>query len=300
MYGDTQYINKKEKKKMKRLLALIMAMAFIFCFAGCEEAAPGVAGSGGEGRELTAAEIIENSLKATKDATSVRSEIDANMEIEMFGQAMDMTMSGIVELDTDAGKSHIKMDIESDMMGSSAPMDVEMYSEKVGNTETVYVNNQGSWEKTSASVADYTSLGIGFDGLDGISTYLEYFIDCEAVKEGESYRITGNFETDILEMLLSGMMTAFDSEDDLPRDAILGLTESMEEIDIVMYVDADTFYVTEIQMDMGDFMIKMFEAITGELGFAMSPDKAEYTATIKYYDYNENLNIEIPDEAKAA
>ncbi len=285
---------------MKRILALIMTMALIFAFTACEGADTGLAGNDGEARELTAAEIIENSIKAIEDVKSVRCEIDANMEMEMLGQTMDLVMTGLAEIDADAGLAHIKMETESNQMGNNALMDMEMYSENKGNTETLYINNQGSWEKESASVSNYKNLGIGFDGLDEISTYLQYFIDCEVERDGDVYKLTGNFDTGVLEVLLSGLMAVVDSEEDLPEDAILGLTESLEEIDIVMYVEADTFFVTEMQMDMGDFIVKLFETITGELGFSISPDKAEYIATIKYYDYNEPLNIVIPDEAKAA
>ena len=310
---------KKEKTKMKRLLALIMAMALIFCFAACEDekkeekaaetteennaSGENNGGAGNdieidEPEELTADEVGEKTVEAMKEAKSVRAKMTAEMNMSAMGQDMNMTMSSESEEDVEAGLAHMDMNVET--MGQQVK--TEMYVEYSDTVATIYTNTNDVWTKQEVDMSALSSeLGMGMDGLEGTMMYIESLEDMNMTKEGNTYTIEGRLgETKLQELMSSVMSTTLGDASEIPAEIIEEMIASMEDIKLVAYIDADTFLVNGIEMDMSDMVVAMFGVVAEYAGEEIEIDVAEYVANIEYYDYNADINIEIPEEAKAA
>ncbi|MBQ6846888.1 MAG: hypothetical protein IJO61_07135 [Oscillospiraceae bacterium] len=304
---------------MKRLLALIMAMALIFCFAACEDekkeekaaetteennaSGENNGGAGNdieidEPEELTADEVGEKTVEAMKEAKSVRAKMTAEMNMSAMGQDMNMTMSSESEEDVEAGLAHMDMNVET--MGQQVK--TEMYVEYSDTVATIYTNTNDVWTKQEVDMSALSSeLGMGMDGLEGTMMYIESLEDMNMTKEGNTYTIEGRLgETKLQELMSSVMSTTLGDASEIPAEIIEEMIASMEDIKLVAYIDADTFLVNGIEMDMSDMVVAMFGVVAEYAGEEIEIDVAEYVANIEYYDYNADINIEIPEEAKAA
>ncbi|MBE6911193.1 MAG: hypothetical protein E7473_01600 [Ruminococcaceae bacterium] len=304
---------------MKRLLALILAMALIFCFAACEDekkeekaaetteennaSGENNGGAGNdieidEPEELTADEVGEKTVEAMKEAKSVRAKMTAEMNMSAMGQDMNMTMSSESEEDVEAGLAHMDMNVET--MGQQVK--TEMYVEYSDTVATIYTNTNDVWTKQEVDMSALSSeLGMGMDGLEGTMMYIESLEDMNMTKEGNTYTIEGRLgETKLQELMSSVMSTTLGDASAIPAEIIEEMIASMEEIKLVAYIDADTFLVNGIEMDMSDMVVAMFDAVAEYAGEEIEIDVAEYVANIEYYDYNADIDIEIPEEAKAA
>ncbi|MBQ7118629.1 MAG: hypothetical protein IJO09_00290 [Oscillospiraceae bacterium] len=304
---------------MKRLLALIMAMALIFCFAACEDekkeekaaetteennaSGENNGGAGNdieidEPEELTADEVGEKTVEAMKEAKSVRAKMTAEMNMSAMGQDMNMTMSSESEEDVEAGLAHMDMNVET--MGQQVK--TEMYVEYSDTVATIYTNTNDVWTKQEVDMSALSSeLGMGMDGLEGTMMYIESLEDMNMTKEGNTYTIEGRLgETKLQELMSSVMSTTLGDASEIPAEIIEEMIASMEDIKLVAYIDADTFLVNGIEMDMSDMVVAMFDVVAEYAGEEIEIDVAEYVANVEYYDYNADINIEIPEEAKAA
>lgn len=298
---------------MKRLLALIMAMALILCFAACndekaenkdgakttveEEAGTGTEVPEVEEKELSAEEVSEKSLAAMKDAKTVKGTMEAVMNISAAGQGMDMTISADMEEDVENRIAHMKMDINA--MGQN--VETEMYIEYSDTTATMYINNMGTWAKQEVDVSALSSeLGMGMEGIEGTVAYIENLADYSMEKNGDTYVVEGKPDDSQFEKIMSSVMKSTLGSDEIPEAMVEKLIESMKDIKVTAHIDAETFLVTGFDMDMSDMIVSMFDALSEYTGQEIKLDNAKYTAKVKYSDYNEPVNIEIPEEAKAA
>ncbi len=291
---------------MKRLLALIMAMALIFAFSACsdEKKAEESGGAGtSEPTSLSVEEIMEKSIEVTKEVKSVRMKMDMDMNMSVEGEAAKADVTAEMDYDIENELAYMNMSMTVDAGDENLEENMEMYVEYEDDSMTMYTNLMGTWIKQTMSVANMSDMGMGIgmglDGTDSLVKYLENLENCTVEKAGEKYKIVGNFGDLMTEEITSSIMENMGSVE-IPEEFMDILFECFEDAEYVMYVDAETFYPTNFEMDLSDAMREFMEKLLEEMGEDIELGEIEIKANCEYYDYNAPVNIVIPEEAKAA
>ncbi len=294
---------------MKRILALIMAMALIFTFTACEEEKKaeerGSAEFGGSSEEvaveedLTAEEVIERTIKETEKVKTVCGKIESISDIEIMGEKVDQKMIASVKNDIENGFTY--MDVKMTTGGTA--VDFEIYQDSDGKNAEIYTKTQGLWFKQSISKEDVSKLGVGFDGLDGTLAYLENTEDAELEKEGSYYIIKGKTNKSFTENFLKETVKQVLASEEIPAEIYDIIFANISGIELEMYIDSETFLISTVKMDMRKTMESLYVNIATIAtigGETYTYNVSEVTGLLEFYDYNKPVNITIPEEAKNA
>lgn len=277
---------------MKRLLALILAMALIFCFTACQVEITTSGETEAEvAKELTAEEVLAKSLEATNGVTSVGADFIMDMEITAEGETVDMDITGAMEFDQEKKLGYMEMKMEAQGMN----IDAVTYTDFSGEDIVVYTGTMGMWVKQTTPASEASSLGIGSGGIDGIKSYLDGVENATVSKEGDDYKVVGNIGDMLSETVMNSAMSNVASVDSLTEDVVAQIIDCFKDIEFVIYIDGETFYLTSFEMDMSKAMKEVFGKIP-ELAEANIED-IKFIAKYDYRDYNADINVEIPEEA---
>ena len=133
---------------LKKALSLFLVFLMVLSFSGC-----GIFGS-----RLAVAAMKMQKLQSLR----MDIEADLDMNMNMFGESVDLDMlvNGPVDLVCSPLKS--KADLTANMMGDT--LDILCYAENTGNRFKAYCSTDGgkNWTKTESDLSDLSS-GISFD-----------------------------------------------------------------------------------------------------------------------------------------
>jgi len=258
----------------KRILALTaMGIIFVLIFSGCMGEQKGVLPKEGVSSTigLTAEQIRDKSVEAMDNVHSYAFDMDIKISIEEQGmRSMDMTGNGRVDLKNK--RMHSKIDVG--MMG----MTISTETYLIDNMQYIMLPTMG-WVKneTEANIWEKENLvksqkdlmeGIevkllGSENINGIDCYI---IEMKPNKE-EILQLFGQQMGDT-----SGISSA-------------EIGEMIRSTELKEWIAKDTFLVRRSMADM------QMETKGKTLNIEM---------TIDIYDYNKDMNIELPEEAKNA
>jgi len=286
--------------KILALPLLLAAILGVLSFAGCG-GKPG--GDGNGGGDLTQAEleqVMADSMVAYQDATTYGFTYDLDMHMEAVGGSspgsVDMIMRGDGHADIDASTMLMNMEVslESDLEGmeGSQVMSAEIYMLTDWMYMKIEVTGLGEqWVKTPVTedVKDAYNLNI----VDQQLTPLESMAEIKFVK----YQSVDGSECYVLEVIpdINAMKDYLDSQElTAGQDWDMLIEDMFNELSYTVWIDTETNAMKKMSMVI-DMDLTPGQVGADESDFDTMTMHMELQMTLG--DYNEPVNIDLPDEA---
>jgi len=248
-------------------LALLLAIGLSGCVSSLPGSGDGADGTdGADGADGEAVELKEEMRGAMEDVETYQVEMDMDIEIEDGYQSVDMRMQGTFD------RADEKAEMTVELRGQRVTTYIDgqtMYAETgYGGWQNQEMDedpwkegNATTWESQEAILDDGDIEVAGTETVDGESTtVLEVDITAEEFKKAMSTRQTGSASASI---------------------------ESVDDIEYKIYVSEDTDRVRKIEMTM-----------TADVDTRQGVKTVDYDITMTFSDYNDDVTIEIPEDAK--
>ena len=275
-----------------------------------EEAAKDAEEEKKEEAEEAKAEVenpIEESLKrmAEVDSMEMKMVMNMDMSVEADGQKESVESVTTMDMECMTNPLKIKMEMEVDM-GAAGSQSMSIYGDvdESGNY-VMYMFDGESWLAMQVSEFDLNAYNAQSSMEAQIGDTSVYVLEGTdklngAVVYKYSYTMTGDEMKEALQEA-----GALDSLSDLglsTSDAY-GMLDGLGEIVTYVYVDAETYYPVQYEMDMTDVMDALYAAIIEAMGeqaegLSMSVSKMELVMTCS--NFNGISDITVPEEALSA
>lgn len=303
-----------------------LATATVLLTAGCGVSLDGdssLKAAGGKGGPTTTtpgngpkAGIEEGSFEGTGGAVYLTRAADATAEVKTQKMAMDIAMDGLPgvgnlsitsegEFDNESGQGHMTLDM-ADVFGSLDPSgglpDDAGVMEMVVDGDIVYMKSSlfamlgqddKPWLKIDSADLDQGG-ALGGGAQSDPAAFLEFFnsasdnvekVGTEKVRGTETTHLTATLD---LQKLLADASGDKKAELEAQLEGLGAAADSFRSIPAEAWVDADG-YMRKFTMTF-DFGSASKEV--PELG------DAAMTITVELYDFNEPVNVEIPDPSQ--
>ncbi|MBD5454201.1 MAG: hypothetical protein HDR30_07800 [Lachnospiraceae bacterium] len=275
-----------------------------------EEAAKDAEEEKKEEAEEAKAEVenpIEESLKrmAEVDSMEMKMVMNMDMSVEADGQKESVESVTTMDMECMTNPLKIKMEMEVDM-GAAGSQSMSIYGDvdESGNY-VMYMFDGESWLAMQVSEFDLNAYNAQSSMEAQIGDTSVYILEGTDKLNGAdvykySYTMTGDEMKEALQEA-----GALDSLSDLglsTSDAY-GMLDGLGEIVTYVYVDAETYYPVQYEMDMTDVMDALYAAIIEAMGeqaegLSMSVSKMELVMTCS--NFNGISDITVPEEALSA
>ena len=275
-----------------------------------EEAAKDAEEEKKEEAEEAKAEVenpIEESLKrmAEVDSMEMKMVMNMDMSVEADGQKESVESVTTMDMECMTNPLKIKMEMEVDM-GAAGSQSMSIYGDvdESGNY-VMYMFDGESWLAMQVSEFDLNAYNAQSSMEAQIGDTSVYVLEGTDKLNGAdvykySYTMTGDEMKEALQEA-----GALDSLSDLglsTSDAY-GMLDGLGEIVTYVYVDAETYYPVQYEMDMTDVMDALYAAIIEAMGeqaegLSMSVSKMELVMTCS--NFNGISDITVPEEALSA
>jgi hypothetical protein len=262
---------------MKKTAVMLITASVLLCLVGC--------GGGAEGTLGEATPMMMEAGQAMAGVTSYR--MSGNMLVEAAGMnqagaAVPMEMN--IEAEMELSNGEIRQYMATTMNGYT----IETYV--IG--EEVYANYPGQgWVKMPASYYKTQDLGTGMLGPENMELMAEMASEAEVVEEtGDRVGLAFHLDEEYLEMGLEMTEEYMEgAKDVMPDDWMKQARETTAgfEADIMVWLIKDSKLLDSME---GEYFMQGTEA-TGEITGTMQ---------FKIYDYNADIDIELPQEAEGA
>lgn len=262
---------------MKKAAVAVITAAVLLCLVGC--------GGGSGGAKGEAAPMMMEAGQAMAGVTSYRMSGTMVMEaadINQTGAAIPMQMN--IEAEMEMSDGELRQHMATTMNGFA----IETYV--IGEDVYAHYPTQG-WIKMDIAMYKTQDLSTGLLGPDNIELMAEMAIEAEVVEETED-RIGLAFHLDE-EYLKVGLEMSQEylegAKDTMPDDWMKQAMESIAgfEADFVIWLWKDNNLLDSME---GEYYMKGTEA-TGEIMGTMQ---------FEVYDYNADIQIELPPAAEGA
>jgi hypothetical protein len=262
---------------MRKASVVLTTLAILLCLVGC--------GGGTGGTQSEATPVMMEAGQAMAEVTGYR------MSGTMMVEASDINQSGAavpMEMEIEAEMQISDGEIRQHMTTTMNGFAIETYV--IG--EEVYANYPGQgWLKMDASFYKTQDLGTGMLGPENIELMAEMAVDAEVVEERED-RIGLAFHLDEEYLRMGLEMSAEyleEAEEVMPEGWMEQAMESSAgfEADIVVWLWRDS---------------RLLDSMEGEYYMQGTETTGEITGTMQFkvYDYNADIEIELPPEAEGA
>lgn len=273
-----------------------------------------VQGVSGQGKaKQTEEEVLENALKKLEQAESMQADLTMDMEVEVFRFKLNAGAS--MEMVTFRSPLKMKSELELDM-GLLGENEISVYAGEQGKGYQLFIEDGNGWKQQEVA----SSRLLRYNGQQLMKTYLEQIVELKAagrekLASGEAYKYVGVvrgdglstilLDTGLLEVtgelfqgtMLKGFGTLLEQ-----REKIAAMMETAEDLEVVLWVDADTGYPVQCTMDitkmLSDAYRRLINSSTGKSKSFLS--KIEITETkivIRCSNYNSAEDFSIPAEA---
>ena len=250
---------------------------------------------------------IEESLKRMAEVDSMEMKMVMNMDMSAEANGESQAVESVTTMDMEymADPLKIKADIDIDM-GAAGSQSMSMYGgvDENGNY-MMYMFDGESWSAIPVSeydLGDYNAQSLMEDQIGDTSAYV--LEGTEKLNGADVYKYSCTLTGDEMKEALTSS-SALDSLSSLGLSAsdVSGMLDGLGELVEYVYVDAETYYVVQYEMDMTEIMDALFAAVIEALGeqaegLTMSVSKMEMVMTCS--NYNAISDITVPEEALAA
>lgn len=250
---------------------------------------------------------IEESLKKMAEVTSMEMEMVMNMDmsVEVDGEKQSAESVTVMDMECMTDPLKIKMDMNVDM-GAEGSQSMSIYggADEAGNF-MMYMFDGASWTAAPVAEIDLEAYNAQSSMEAQIGDTSAYVLEgTESLNGADAYKYSCTMTGDEMKEAISsaGALDSLASLGISESDA-LSMLDGLGEIVTYVWVDAETLYPVQYEMDMTDVMDALMVAIIEAMGeqaqgMTMHVSKMEMTMTCS--NFNGISDITVPEEALAA
>lgn len=250
---------------------------------------------------------IEESLKRMAEVDSMEVQMVMNMDISMEADGEQQDIESVTIMDMECINDPLKIKMEMDMdMGEAGNVSMSIYGDADENGNYVmYMFDGESWTAQTVSEFDLEAYNAQSSMEAQIGDTSVYVLEgTDKINGAEVYKYSYTMTGDEMKEALTDA-GALDSLSSLGLSAsdAYGMLDGLGEIVTYVYVDAETYYPVQYEMDMTEIMNALYAAILEAMGeqvegLSISVSKMELVMTCS--NYNGISDITVPEEALAA
>lgn len=250
---------------------------------------------------------LEEALKRMAEITSMEMEMVMNMDMSVEADGEKQSIESVTVMDMECMTDPLKIKMEMDMdMGAAGSMSMSIYGDvdEDGNF-MMYMFDGASWSAAPVAEVDMEAYNAQASMEAQIGDTSVYTLEgTEKLNGADTYKYSYAMEGD-------EMKEAINSAGALDSLASLGISQSdaysmldgLGEVVTYVWVDAETLYPVQYEMDMTEVMDALMAAIVEAMGeeaegISMHISKLEMTMTCS--NFNAISDITVPAEALAA
>lgn len=277
---------------MKKLLMAMAAGTLAFGLAACSDTAEPAPGTSQEKTsDMTAEQVYEKAMEASKDMKSAEAEMDIKQNIEIPGQEVQINSDSKfdVQMVLDPLAMHQEGTTTMKMNGEEQTVDIDMYMTEDG-TIYIYTPEVDQWLKMEGMLEGMDQLSAQQpDPEEQLAQLQQYAKDMKFEQTNDEYVLKLDADGDKFNDLVKETM-----EKQLPPEMLEGMSEeekqALEKMDIKdmsyeIHIDKETYDMKAMNMKMSMTM----EAEGEEMNIDMDM-KSVYT------NINGIENIEVPQD----
>lgn len=305
-----------------KILALILAAAMPFTFTACGSDDKGsktaqqesmatdkdsVIDKDSASDEKSAADLLADAQEKINGVKSMSAVMNMEMDMDVEANGEKQSMQTVTDMNMVYFKDPLKLKAEMKMdMGEAGSTSAQIYAEMDDEGKyTMYMGDGTNWQAQSVQLTDLEQ----YDAASNMNNYLDESYNfemagTEQVNGKDAYKLEGKITGDDMKeaMLSSG---ALDSLSSLNVDSaqLESMLDGLGDIPITMWIDKESGYPSQYDMDMSDVMSSLMSKIVESMGeqtegFSMNVSKMKIKMTCSDYDAAEDF--EIPKKAKKA
>lgn len=250
------------KKWFKGLGVGVLALGLAACGSAAEPKKDAETGEKVElenKSEMTAQEVYSKAMEVSEEQKSMHAVMDINQKISMPSEELEMDSK--IKMDMDmiieplAMHQNMKMD-----MGEMGAMDMELYMTEAGFF--MHDPESGQWIKMGKDMYDemMAQMGGETDPTLDMEMFNEFKDDFKFEQTDDEYILTLSASGDKFSGLMKELMGSALPEDMDMTEEDAEMLENMDvkSLEVVMYIDKETFYTNAFDLDM-DMTMKIEE-----------------------------------------
>lgn len=248
------------KKWLKGLGVGVLALGLAACGSAAEPKKDAETGEKVElenKSEMTAQEVYSKAMEVSAEQKSMHAVMDINQKMSIPSQEVEMDSK--IKMDMDiiveplAMHQNMKMD-----MGEMGKMDMELYMNESG----FFMNDpeSGQWIKMPKDMYDemMAQMGGETDPTLDMKMFNEFKDDFKFEQTDDEYILTLTASGDKFSGLMKELMGSSLPADMTEEDAEILDNMDVKSLEVVMYIDKETFYTNAFDLDM-DMTMKIEE-----------------------------------------
>lgn len=250
---------------------------------------------------------IAESLKRMNDVTSMEMEMVMNMDMSFEADGDKQAVESVTVMDMECITDPLKIKMEMDMdMGAAGSMSMSIYGDIDENGNyMMYMFDGASWSAMPVAEIDMEAYNAQSSMAAQIGDTSVYTLEgTEKLNGADAYKYFYTMTGDEMKAAIrdAGALDSLTSLGISQSDAY-NMLDGLGEVVTYVWVDAETFYPIQYEMDMTDvmdaLMVGVIEAMGEEAeGISMHVSKMEMTMTCS--NFNGISDITVPKEALAA
>lgn len=250
---------------------------------------------------------IAESLKRMNDVTSMEMEMVMNMDMSFEADGDKQAVESVTVMDMECITDPLKIKMEMDMdMGAAGSMSMSIYGDIDENGNyMMYMFDGASWSAMPVAEIDMEAYNAQSSMAAQIGDTSVYTLEgTEKLNGADAYKYSYTMTGDEMKAAIrdAGALDSLTSLGISQSDAY-NMLDGLGEVVTYVWVDAETFYPIQYEMDMTDvmdaLMVGVIEAMGEEAeGISMHVSKMEMTMTCS--NFNGISDITVPKEALAA
>ncbi|MGG0668310.1 DUF6612 family protein [Lederbergia citrisecunda] len=250
------------KKWFKGLGVGVLALGLAACGSAAEPKKDAETGEKVElenKSEMTAQEVYSKAMEVSEEQKSMHAVMDIDQKISMPSQEVEMDSKIKMDMDVIVEPLAMHQNMKMDM-GDLGAMDMELYM----NDSGFFMNDpeSGQWIKMPKDMYDemMAQMGGETDPTLDMKMFNEFKDDFKFEQTDDEYILTLSASGDKFSGLMKELMGSALPEDmDMTEeDAELLNNMDVKSLEVVMYIDKETFYTNAFDLDM-DMTMKIEE-----------------------------------------
>lgn len=271
----------KNCKKAGAVLAVLSLTAgSIFGMTGCI------------GR-MTPKKLLQESSANMLKVTSSSNHVELAIQMSDVLDLREVNMELDTENTTEPPAGHAKGTATVNIKDSKVSADLELYQTEEDGKYVTYSSMDGKWSKEAADSNEENHLGVDGNIFAHEGKVMESFHlseDTVKVDGVECYQMYGDVSgSELIGLLGRDMVTAFNLVELPDETAIREL-----QIPVIFDIYKDEMLPAKIVVDMSDVLNELYDS------FGETTKVNLYSIELKFTDYNQVEEIQVPDEVKNA
>lgn len=209
--------------------------------------------------EMTAQEVYSKAMEVSEEQKSMHAVIDIDQKISMPSQEVEMDSKIKMDMDVIVEPLAMHQNMKMDM-GEMGKMDMELYMNESGFF--MHDPESGQWIKMPKDMYDEMMAGMGgeTDPTLDMKMFNEFKDDFKFEQTDDEYILTLSASGDKFSGLMKELMgSALPADMDMTEeDAQMLENMDVKSLEVVMYIDKETFYTNAFDLDM-DMTMKIEE-----------------------------------------